>query len=195
MPNTYDPQSYLTGPASGIVSNVLGANADAFGPQGSPALRASLRRNAMMNANAAQRQAALSSRLMGLDPNQARVASVNANIAGNANTTNALNQGELQQQMAGQDWLHQLLSGQLGFEHQSAIEKARQAYEQHMRGGIGAQLAQLGGMGLGAFLGGPLGASFGGQLGGMFGGGGNAGYQQYAGSNDPTSPYFIGPTQ
>jgi hypothetical protein len=149
----YDPQSYVSGPASGIVGKVLGANADAFGPNGSPALRASLRRNALLNANSSQRATALQTRLMGLDPQQAAVANVNAGIAGNANTANALNQGELQQQQSGQDWLHSLLSGQLSFEHQSAIEKARQAYDEHMRGGFGAQLGQLFGTGLGGFLG------------------------------------------
>ena len=180
MPS-YDPLDY-GGPASGFAGNALAAGnaAGYFSPQGSPGLRASLRRYALRNANNAQRSSSVFSRLMGLDPNQARVAQVNAQTAGNANTANALNMGQLQQQQGQSDWLHSLLGQQLGFEHETAMERAQRAYQEHMRGGIGAQLGQLVGQGAGAFT-----SNYFGGLGKRMASGGNRNRTYGGGGYDP----------
>jgi hypothetical protein len=178
MPDQYNPLNY-GGPAMGIGGNALQAGnaAGFYSPQGSPVLRASLRRYALRNASNAMRQNSIATQLYGLDPNQARVAQVNAQGMGAANTADILNQGQLQQQQGAQDWFRQLLGGQMGFEQQAAMQRAAQAFQRSQQFNPWA----IGGQLVGAGLGGWAGAGFPG-----FGGGG--GGQQSVGY--PRSMYF-----
>lgn len=141
--NTYDPNSY----ASQARQQIQGAQAQGlFNPQGSPGLRAAVRAGALRNADNLRRRQSLLSQLMGLDPNQARVAAVNADAAGSANTAGALNDASLQQMLGGQQFARGLFMNQLGNEQQLANAKALAKYQRDISNpGIGGFLGQAAG--------------------------------------------------
>lgn len=141
-----------------------GANqAGFFNPMGSPAINAGVRRQALRNSDNARRRSALLSRLMGLDPNQARVAQVNADTEQSGQTSGALQDAYLQQQLGNQNYFRGLFGQQLGNEQQRALAKWQ---AQQQQGTFGGALGGLVGQGAGAFLGG-----WGGGLGKRLGGG------------------------
>src|SRR5881396_505445 len=84
---------------------VQGAQAGGlYDPFGSPRIRAAVRAGALRSSDNARRRAAILSRLMGLDPNQARVAIVGADTEASGQTQNALGQADLSQLLGGQQF-------------------------------------------------------------------------------------------
>jgi hypothetical protein len=137
--------------AMGALEGILGQGQAGgyFDPSGSPRLREALRRRALQGGDAQRRRAAVMSRLHGLSPEQARVAMLDADMGATQGTADAMNEGELQQLLGGQDWFRQLFSGQLDFQRQQMLQKeaARQAKEAR-----GSPWGQILGAGLGAVL-------------------------------------------
>ena len=154
-----DSQNPYGAQARGMIGGAQ--QAGFFNPMGSPQIMEQTRRNALRNSDNARRRSALLSRLMGLDPNQARVAAVNQDAESSRSTQDALQGAQLQQSLGNQDWFRSLFSGQLGLEQQKALAKYMQ---QLQGGGAGAALGSLLGTGAGAFLGGPGGAALGNRL-------------------------------
>jgi hypothetical protein len=152
---------------SGQASDIIGqaGAAGSFSPYGSPGLNFAIRQNAIRNAGNMQRRSALLSRLMGLDPNQARVAQVGADTAASANTSGTLNDAYLQQLQGNQNFARGLFNNQLGLQNQEALYK----YQHDLnRPTAGDYFGQILGQGAGSFLGG-----WGSQLGRRMAGGRN----------------------
>jgi len=159
-----------------------------FNPMGSPAINQAVRSHALRNADNARRRSALLSRLMGLDPNQARVAAVNADAQGSANTSDALNNARYGQLMGGQQFARSLFTGQL-------------SNEQNLQNQLRMIKAQRDATnpGIGGFVGGLAGQAIGGLTGGLFrprapqagagAGGGGAAPLTYGGTFDPYQLY------
>lgn len=148
--------TYQPGPYEQQAGNAIqGAGAAGFfNPQGSPAIRANLRRNALRNADNMRRRSALLSRFLGLDPNQARVAEVNADTEANRGTADLLGRGSLDELLSNRDYFRGLFGNQLGGEQQRNMMRYQQ---------------DLSNPGLGGFLGGLLGQSAGAIIPGLFG--------------------------
>jgi hypothetical protein len=128
-----------------------GQRAGYFSPGGSPAIMAATRRQALRSADNMRRRSAILSRLMGLDPNQARVAAVGADTAASGQTAEALNAAQYGQLTDAQNFLRCLYMGQQDFENQKELAKYQSQLNQPSLGGmIGGALGTAGG----AFLGG-----------------------------------------
>lgn len=142
------PGSY-TGQAA---SQLQGAQAAGFfSPTGSPLIMGLTRRNALRNADNARRRSALLSRLMGLDPNQARVAQLGQEAASSGATQEALNQANLGQLLGNQQYFRGLFGQQLGNEQQRELMRYQQELSRPSFGDIAGGII---GQGLGAFAGG-----------------------------------------
>ncbi len=150
----------------------IGAARDAgfFNPQGSGLIMRTTRREALRNSDNMRRRAAILARLQGLDPNQARVATLGADIAGSEGTANALNQAQYGQLESGQNFARGLYTGQLGQENAMRLAKYQHDLNKPT---VGGQIGQIAGTVGGAFLGGPGGAALGNRI---FGGGGGQPY-------------------
>ena len=172
------------GQAAGDLAGARGAGY--FDPNGSATIFRQTRNAALRSGDNLRRRNAILARLMGLDPNQARVAQVNADATAGGNTAEALNQSQLQQSLGNQNYFRGLFGSQLGQENQLAALKYQHDLNQPS---IGGQIGSLVGMGAGAFLGGPGGAALGSRLGGAFGGGGGGGGVQY-GSGGQYNPNY-----
>ena len=153
-PQTYGQQ------AQGFIQGAQGAGY--FSPGGSPQIMEQTKRLALRNSENARRRSALLSRLMGLDPNQARVASVNQDAESSGQTQGALQGAQLGQLTGAQDWARGLFGQQLSFEQQKQLAKYMQDLQQ--RGQTSGMIGGLIGTGAGAFLGGPGGAYLGKRL-------------------------------
>lgn len=154
----------MGGTATGYANEALsGASAaGAFSPTGSAQVMRLTRRNALRSGDNLRRRNAVLSRLMGLDPQQARVASVNADAQSGGQTADALNQAQYGQLAGAQDFSRGLLRDRLGYENQRALLKYQQDLQ---RPSIGGQIGGLVGRGLTGYFTGGMGA--------LGGGGGN----------------------
>ena len=154
MPSYPQPGAY--GQQAG--NAIQGAQAAGFfSPMGSPAIMANVRRNAPRTGDNARRRNAILSRLMGLDPNQSRVAAVNADTEASGNTADALNQAQYGQLLGNQNYFRSLFGGQLGNEQQ--LQQMRYQHDLNQPT-VGGMIGGLVGQGAGALLGG-YGASLG----------------------------------
>jgi len=131
---------------------VQGAQAQGFfNPMGSPQINAAVRANALRSAENSRRRSALLSRLMGLDPNQARVAAVNADAQGSAATQSALNNAQFGQLMGNQQYARSLFGSQLQNEQQRGLLKYQHDLNKPTLGGyfgqaLGYALPGIGGL-------------------------------------------------
>ncbi len=133
-------------------NQIQGAQAAGFfNPTGSSTIMALTRRNALRNADNARRRSALLSRLMGLDPNQARVAAVNQDTASSGETQNALDQAQYGQLEGSQNYFRNLFGGQLGQQNQRDLLK----YQRDLSNpGFGTYAGEIAGRALPFFFGG-----------------------------------------
>lgn len=167
---------------------IAGAQAAGFfDPQGSPQLREQIRQGAARTARNRRGRGQFLSQLGGLDPASARAAYLQNEQGIGQDTSNYINDANLQEATGNRDYFRGLFGQGLGFERQQQMQRQQQQFEQRQRGGIGGTLGQLAGTAIGGFVGGPGGAALGGRLfGGGGGGGGNrAGSYQYFDPNQP----------
>lgn len=122
-----------------------GQQAGFYNPNGSPLLMAAVRRGALRTADNQRRRSAILSRLMGLDPNQARVAAVNAEAQGSGDVSNALNSAQYGQLAGNQDWFRNLYMNRLQAADQERLAKMQQP-------GLGQQFGNLLGQGATAYF-------------------------------------------
>ena len=128
-----------------------------FSPQGSPAIMAATKRAALRTSENSRRRNAILARLMGLSPDQAAVAAVNADTSASTDTANALNDAQYNQLAGAQQFSRGLYSGQLANQNQRDLLKYQYDLNKPTIGGeIGGAL----GTAAGSFLGG-YGASLG----------------------------------
>jgi hypothetical protein len=154
-----------------------------FDPKGSPALREQIRQGAIRSARNRRGRGQFLSQLGGLDPASARAAYLQNEQGIGADTSNYINDANLQEATGNRDYFRQMFGQGLGFEQQQQLQRQQQQYEQSQRGGLGSQLGSLAGTAIGGFVGGPGGAALGNRLFG--GGGGPSGY-------GPRSPRYGG---
>lgn len=148
------PQSNAPSFAGQAQQQIQGAQAAGFfSPTGSPQIMSLTRRNALRNSDNARRRAALLSRLMGLDPNQARVAAVHQDAASSGATQDALNAAQYGQLEGAQNYARGLFNNRLGYEDQRNLLK----YQQDLanQGQTAAMFGQLAGRAIPAFFGAP----------------------------------------
>jgi hypothetical protein len=98
-----------------------------------------------------RRRSAILARLMGLDPNQARVAAVGADTAASGQTAEALNAAQYGQLSEAEAFKRRIAAGQFDLANQEALAKYQHGLNSPTIGGmIGGALGTAGG----AFLGG-----------------------------------------
>ena len=114
-----------------------------FDPMGSPILRAALRRNALRSAENQRRRGSVLSRLLGLNPNEARAQQLQTEDAAGTNAADAINQGDLSFLTGNQDFLRSLFSGQLSAENQQALARLMATLQDRNRPGIGAAAGDI----------------------------------------------------
>lgn len=120
-------------------------------------IQRSVRRQGIRTAENARRRMALRARMSGLDPNQARVARLNAESAIDSGLSDTLNEGTLQGALADQQYGRQQANR---LQERQWMLQDRQHAEDQQRFRIGPALGSLVGQGIGAFTGG-LGARLG----------------------------------
>lgn len=144
----------MADPFTGMAANTIqqGQSAGFFSPTGSPQLLRMARMGAVRTADNSRRRNALLSRLMGLDPNQARVAAVNADANASANTADAINQAQYGQLQGAQAFGRGLFNNQLGVENQRGLMKYQNDLNRPTVGGVlGGLAGQFGGGLFGAY--------------------------------------------
>ena len=120
-----------------------------FDPNGSPKIRAALERRALRSARNRRRRGALASRLLGLDPQQARAYQLQNETESGQQAADAI-QGVNEQEMFGnRDYARSLLGGEIDYRRQRALQ------DQANQGpGFWGTVGGLVGTGLGGLAGG-----------------------------------------
>jgi len=121
-----------------------------FDPNGSPKIRAALERRALRSARNRRRRGALTSRLLGLDPQQARAYQLQNETESGQQAADAI-QGVNEQEMFGnRDYARSLLGGEIDYRRQRQLADE----ERKAQGGFWSGVGGLIGTGLGGFAGG-----------------------------------------
>lgn len=157
-------QPTLAGQAAGDLNAARGAGF--FDPQGSSLIQRATRRNALRTADNMRRRRAIMSRLMGLDPTQARGQAIDAERQASGDISGAINNAQYNQLAGAQDWARSLYSNRLGNEDLNARIADERRYQESHRPGIGAMLGGILGQGVGGFV-----SGYGGTLGERLAGG------------------------
>lgn len=126
-----------------------GGKAGALGPD---YLRRALRARALQARAGQQRRSQILAHVLGLDPNQQRVAMVNADIQGGHDLTNSLNEADLAGLSSYQNMIRSFIDQ--GYSSEDAQRAARWAKQQQdsQHGGWGQFLGQAAGAAAAAFL-------------------------------------------
>lgn len=126
-----------------------GKEAGFFDPRGSQFVREQVRANALRNARNRLMRGGVLSRVLGLDPQQARVAQLQNELGAGSDISGALGEANLQQGLGTQDFFRSLLGGQLNFERQRQLQK--QAERAANQQGVGQLIGGLGSAAIGRY--------------------------------------------
>lgn len=137
-------------------AGILGAqDLGFFDPKGSPVLREQIRRGAIRTARNRRLKGRTLFGLGGLDPAQARAASLNLEQGIGEDTSNFINDANLAELTGNRDYFRGRFGDALGFERQQQIERmrAKAAKDAQGGGGIGGAIGGIVGMGVGGIAG------------------------------------------
>ena len=154
----------FSGPDQRIAGQAISGAQDAgiFSPLGSPLLRAAIRRNALRSAYNQRQRGSVLSRLLGLNPNEARAQDLQTEGDAGNTAADSINQGDLQMLAGNQEFLRSLFTGQLSAENQRDLARLMAALQP--RTTAGGAIGSIVGTGAGAYFGG-LGTAAGTALG------------------------------
>ena len=137
--------------AQGAAQRAIGRAGEAgfFDPAGSDLIRRQVRAHALRTARNRVSRGGVLSRIMGLDPQQARAAQLGFEQGAGDDISGALNQSDLEQGLGNQEFFRDLFRQQIGFDQQRQLQReaAREA-----RRAQGSTLGRIAGAAAGAFI-------------------------------------------